>query len=271
MSDLSPFQKSPRLKALSSTMRSRGGGAVLRGGGLIIALSLFSWSHASPPSFAQKAHVFNHLSDQASDQTSNHTPDQIVFWEGFEPPGDDAPQETSGAGSRDGGACTASEPSIRALVPDSGFGLTQAERPTVFAQVPATSAQQVALIVTDEAGNYYERAFLPIATQDDVAAFTFPSEFAPLSVGTNYRWSVVVVCGETVQPDDPVLSGWIQRSDTDVLQMNGRSPLNQAQWYAQNGYWYDMLSVLRTEVRSHPRDIQAQALWQSVVNKLPQP
>ena len=267
MPGLPPFQPFSRLKSRFSTIFLRSGSTDLSIRSLAITLSLFSWSHTSQPSFAQEAHVSNRLSTQ----TSNHSPNQIVFWEGFEPPGDDAPQDTSGAGSRDGGACTASEPSIRALVPAGGFGLTQVERPTVFAQLPATSAQQVALIVTDEAGDYYERAFLPIATQDGIAAFTFPSEFAPLSVGTNYRWSVVVVCGETVQPDDPVLSGWVQRSDTGGLQMNGRSPLNQAQWYAQNGYWYDMLSVLRTEMRSYPTDTQTQALWQSVVNQLSQP
>lgn len=267
MSGLPPFQPFPHLKSRFSTIFLRGGSTALSIRSLAITLFLFSGSYASQPSFAQEANVSSRLSNQ----TSNHTPNQTIFWEGFEPPGDDAPQDTSGAGSRDGGACTASEPSIRALVPADGFGLTQVERPTVFAQLPATSAQQVALIVTNEAGDYYERAFLPIATQDDIAAFTFPSEFAPLNIGTNYRWSVVVVCGETVQPDDPVLSGWIQRSDAGVLQMNGRSPLNQAQWYAQNGYWYDMLSALRTEMRSHPTDTQTQALWQSVVNKLPQP
>ncbi|WP_198011478.1 DUF928 domain-containing protein [Synechococcus sp. PCC 7335] len=201
-------------------------------------------------------------------------PDQIVFWEGFEPPGDDAPRETSGAGSRDGPSCDVSEPAVKALMPKSNFGLTLSERPTVFAQLADTSAEQVALVVTNEAGTYYEQTFLPIP-EDDTAAFTFPNSFSPLTVGENYQWSLVVICEETVQPDDPVISGWVQRveSTPELQQASLHLPLEQARWYAENGYWYDFVAFIREEIQtleseriSPPSEaVQFEAIWESVV------
>lgn len=216
-----------------------------------IAISLLGPSPATRYSFAQAVSF----------------PESIVFWDGFEPPGDGEPEETSGAGSRDGRACTVDEPAIRPLMPARNFGLTLADHPTVFAHLPETSAKQVALIVTDEAGTYYERAFLPIP-DGDIAAFSFPPNFAPLTVGSNYQWRLVVVCGETVDPDDPVLSGWIQRTARpfEPPRLSQRSPIEQAQWYAQNGYWYDLVNLVRGEVRSHPNNQQLQTLWQSVLD-----
>ncbi len=201
-------------------------------------------------------------------------PDQIVFLEGFEPPGDGAPRDTSGAGSRDGAACNTSEPAVKALMPERNFGLTLSERPTIFTRLGNTSAEQVALVVTNEAGAYYEKAFLSVPT-DDTAAFTFPSSFTSLAVGENYRWSLVIICGETVQPDDPVLSGWVQRVDiTPESQQASQSlPIEQARWYAENGYWYDFVALVRKEIQISENERispsseaeQLQAIWQSVI------
>lgn len=215
---------------------------------------------------------------QKSVAQAAHFPDSVIFWEGFEPPGDGAPRETSGAGSRDGASCDVSEPAVKALMPERNFGLTLSERPTVFTQLADTSAEQVALVVTNEAGTYYEKAFLPIP-DDDIAAFTFPSSFSPIASGENYRWSLVVICEETVQPDDPVLSGWVQRveSTPEIQQNSQHLPLEQARWYAENGYWYDFIALLREEVRTleenislqsestPPETAQLQTIWQSVI------
>ena len=211
-------------------------------------------------------------SPQKSVAQSDQFPNQIIFWEGFEPPGDGAPRDTSGAGSRDGAACNPNEPAVKPLMPARNFGLTLSERPTVFTRLGDTSAEQVALVVTNEAGTYYEKAFLPIPA-DDIAAFTLPDSFTPLAVGENYRWSLVVICQETVQPDDPVLSGWVQRVHSTAELQPASQPLAQAQWYAENGYWYDFIAVLREEIQALEREnvplqseaARLQAIWQSVV------
>jgi len=165
----------------------------------------------------------------------------VIFQENFDPPGDDAPDRTVGAGSRSDGACPADEGRLRSRMPRRNFGLTAQSHPGIYIQLPATAAQRVLLAFRNEAGTYYERAFLPLPSpvlnEAQLFRFALPPTAAPLTVGENYQWTLVLVCGETVQPDDPVLTGWVQRTTT-----NARSA--DAQWFAQHGYWYDLLDAV---------------------------
>lgn len=236
---------------------------ILKNFGLAIALIPFTLLAAASESLARTIHASRQQPFPAQG---------IVFNSNFEPPGDGAPRDTVGAGSRDGTSCSPDEPSISALLPEQSFGLTQAAQPTIQVQLPNTSAEQIALVVQNEAGTYYERTFLPIPTSDrpdGLVSFTFPKTISPLTVGENYQWKVVVICGETVQPDDPVLSGWLQRAPLapgQQLSLNQQTVVEQALWYAQHGYWYELVEALRAELRSQPNNPQLQALWQSLLN-----
>ncbi|MDB9527526.1 DUF928 domain-containing protein [Oscillatoria sp. CS-180] len=210
------------------------------------------------------------LGPTSSDANSPATALQdIVFNSDFEPPGTGQPRDTSGAGSRDGNRCSASEDPIQAFMPDLNFGLTLAEQPTIFVEIPETTAQQVVLTLRDESGSYYERAFLPIAEQDGISSFTLPEQTPPLTPGHNYQWHVVLVCGETVQPDDPVLTGWVQRVELTADQAQELSAqtslLEQAQWYAERGYWYEFVGVLVDEAIAEPTDLELQNFLQSLL------
>lgn len=189
----------------------------------------------------------------------------VIFHEIFDPPGDDSPDRTSGLGSRDGGRCTLEEQPVQALMPERNFGLTFAELPTVVVQLPEnTSAQRLILTVTDEEGLYYAEEDFRVADQTGVISLSLPDQTRSLTIGRNYRWHVVVVCGEQPDPDNPVLAGWVQRvAETELAPKN--TPLEQAQWFAENGYWYDMLAVIMRGLKDHPNDPHLQAVWQSVV------
>ncbi|MEM9484871.1 MAG: DUF928 domain-containing protein [Cyanobacteria bacterium P01_F01_bin.116] len=195
--------------------------------------------------------------------------DKIVFQETFDPPGDDAPKDTSGVGSRDGGLCDIEEQSVDVLMPNNNFGLTLAERPSLVVQVPENSSvQRLILTVMDEAGLYYAEEDFAIADQTGLLSLSLSDEAPPLTIGRNYRWHVVVVCGEQADPDNPVLVGWVQRvAATPLLTrlLQQKEPLEQAQWLAENGYWYDLLGVLMREMKAHPHNQSLQAVWQSVV------
>ncbi len=197
------------------------------------------------------------------------TIDKIVFHETFDPPGDDAPKDTSGVGSRNGGLCNIEEQSVEVLMPENNFGLTLADRPTLVVQVPENSSvQRLILTVMDEAGLYYAEEDFGVADQTGFIRLSLSDEAPPLAVGRNYRWHVVVVCGEQADPDNPVLVGWVQRvAATPLLTrlLQQKKPLEQAQWLAENGYWYDMLGVLMSEMKAYPNNQHLQAAWQSVV------
>jgi hypothetical protein len=193
-------------------------------------------------------------------------PGRLVFQEDFDPPGDGEPKGTSGAGSRSGDRCAQNEMPIRPLMPKRNYGLTVQERPRLFVSLPKTAAKQVVLTLQDEAGTSYQRAFLPIpAGADGIASFALPDDKPPLAVGKNYQWSLVVVCGASVQPDDPIFRGWVQRvALTPQLQsqIRQKSAIEQAVWYGQEGYWYDMVATIVQAKRSHPNDRSVVAQWQ---------
>ena len=208
------------------------------------------------------------LAQPELENRSTTLPESIIFQENFEPPGNGEPENTSGAGSRDGLRCSPDEQPIRPLMPKRNYGLTLQEHPPIFIYLPKTSAQQVVLVFRDETGESYERAFLPINARTGIVNFTLPNEKPPLEVGKNYQWSLAIVCGETVQPEDPTFKGWVQRvAQTPEVEseLRQKSAIEQAAWYGANGYWYDMLLAMVQAKQTHPDDVNLTKLWEEVL------
>ena len=196
------------------------------------------------------------------------TPEQLIFQENFDPPGDGKPKDTVGAGSRDGLSCPQDEQPIRPLMPKGNYGLTLAEHPAIFVYLPNTSAKQVVLTFQDESGNSSERVFLAIASRSGITSFKLPDQQPSLTVGKNYQWSLAIVCGETLQPSDPVFKGWVQRvARTANLeqQLPQKSVIEQLQWYSKNGYWYDWLELMVQARRTQPNDAKVSSQWREML------
>jgi hypothetical protein len=171
----------------------------------------------------------------------------------FDPPGDDAPPDTVGAGSRSGDRCNPSDAPIRPLFPTQGFGLTLAAQPTLLVNLPQTAARQIVLTLEDEAKTTHDRTFYPIPAQPGIARFPLPDR--QLDAGKNYRVSLILVCGDSVQPDDPVFTTWVQRVDRTAAmeqQIQTMTPIEQTHWYAEQGYWYDLVPMLHQLQPTHP-------------------
>ena len=171
------------------------------------------------------------------------------FAQGFMPPGEGAPEETTTAGSRRDMWCDGDRAPIRSLMPTQNYGLTLAAQPTVFLEIPQTVASSVLLVVQNEAGDHNAEAILPIPDADEygVVSFQLPEGAAPLEIGPNYRWSLAVMCDGYLDPSDPFFSGWVQRVEQtpEITQTLARlSDSEQLEWLGQNGYWYDMVSLI---------------------------
>jgi hypothetical protein len=196
---------------------------------------------------------------------STNLPDRVVFSENFDPPGEPEPKTSSGAGSRDSQRCSLNEKPIKPLMPKSNFGLTFEEHPSVFIHLPKTSAKRVVLSLKDEKAKYYQRSFLPITTNGEIVSFKLPTEKSPLAIGKNYQWSLVIVCGRKVQPDDPTFRGWVQRVARTPLmdrKLANKTPIWRAKWYGDNGYWYEMLMAIEEAKKTQPTNIQLNSLLQ---------
>ncbi|MGB3641044.1 MAG: DUF928 domain-containing protein [Rivularia sp. (in: cyanobacteria)] len=211
------------------------------------------------------------LPTQAQSRLRNNTNSlskEIVFQDSFIPPGEPEPKDTKGSGSRDDGKCSPSEQKIKPLMPKRNYGLTLQKLPPVFVRLPKTKARKVMLSFRDEAGKYYQRAFLPI-TSNGIVSFSLPEDKTPLKVGKNYQWSLVVVCGNTVQPDDPTFQGWVQRVERTSQverELTGKSSVEKAKWYASRGYWYEMVAEIQQAQKLEPGNVQLSAILQDLVN-----
>jgi hypothetical protein len=135
----------------------------------------------------------------------------VSIYQAFDPPGSGAPPETHGAGSRDGQRCPSQEEPVRSLMPIER-GVTFSDRPAIAIAIPEKSPiRQALLTFRDEQEQIHAQITLPVTSKQGIARLQLPASAPPLAVGKAYRWSVVMICGETVQPDDPILSGWLQR------------------------------------------------------------
>ncbi|MBE9031030.1 DUF928 domain-containing protein [filamentous cyanobacterium LEGE 11480] len=196
---------------------------------------------------------------------------QIVFLENFDPPGSGAPPTTKGAGSRNNNSCIANAPSIESLMPQRNYALTMAERPVIFLRVPPQQrVSQAILTFRDQHRQIHAQVSLPLApitpsapspqaTISQLVQLQLPTTMPPLEIGKNYRWSVVLVCGKTPQPDDPILSGWVQRVPRQTPPTSHQSVLQKAQWHARQGRWYDLLTTLWNQADP------VQPAWQRVI------
>ncbi|BAY84311.1 hypothetical protein NIES267_38070 [Calothrix parasitica NIES-267] len=183
----------------------------------------------------------------------------------FEPPPDGEPPDTSGGGSRDPdqSRCSSNEEPIKALIPKGNFGWTLQEIPSIYVYLPKTSAKQVVLAFQDETEEYHETVFLPIKADEKVVSFSLPKDRPSLEIGKNYKWKLAFVCGDVVDVEHPQLEGWVKRIDVNSINtnLNDKTAIEQARWYAQNGYWYDLVKVLKEANEANPNDSSLNSLW----------
>lgn len=185
----------------------------------------------------------------------------------FKPPKTSKPKDSSGAGSRDGLSCAGEQP-IQVLMPHGNYGLTYQERPSIYIKLAAkTKAQRVVLAFHSEALKSYQRVFVPI-NSSGIISFSLPSDKKALVPGQNYQWSLAVVCGNTLQPDDPVFRGWVQRvARTPEIERQRlqKSIIEQITWLADKGFWYDMLDVMIKARLERPKDAQLANIWKNIL------
>ncbi len=117
----------------------------------------------------------------------------------FRPPSEDKkPEEpTAGGGSRHDGHCLQDAPvanlansslnhsSLMLLVPSTNFGLTKAERPKLWIDLPETSARQLVLSIREEGTTHHSKTFIPITGESGIVSLQ-PSPDSPSLVGKSH-------------------------------------------------------------------------------------
>ncbi|WP_347566120.1 DUF928 domain-containing protein [Scytonema sp. UIC 10036] len=192
----------------------------------------------------------------------------------FKPPRLPAPRQSTGGASRDGNNCLMAEnvgdtASITALLPSSRIGLTVKERPTILVYIPPTTAKTALFSVHDEqAKNHYQKT-INLPAKPGVMAIKLPNSAPGIKPGKNYQWSLAMICSSELEPDSPLVSGWIQRVQYPgglKNQSNSSPSLELASHLAKQGIWYDTIFELAKLRQAEPHNQTIQSSWQQLLN-----
>ena len=194
----------------------------------------------------------------------------------FDPPGEGEPDDTRGAGSRNGGRCAldleVKDPYVMPLMPGTSSGLTVASRPTLFVYVAETTAKTAnfALYLEGNPNEIYQMA-IPLVAAPGIVRIDLPEAAPVLQVGQKYEWDFSLVC----DPNDPSADYWLSGSITRTLpnpkieenkEEFGEPSLALANLYGKSGIWYDTLTTIADLRRSQPENTTYAAAWEQLLD-----
>lgn len=187
----------------------------------------------------------------------------------FIPPEDSGQPRTNRAGGRRDQFCNNSmpTPSLTLLLPPTNQGLTTAAHPTFLAYLPQTSAKQAFLTLEDEDNNYLYHTIFELPAGAGIVGIPIPDTAPALEPGKYYKVSLAMICGQVLDPNDPVVEGWIKRVELDTQSKpSPETSLELGAWYASNGIWFDTLQTLADLYEVEPDN--AIAAWEELLQSV---
>jgi len=193
----------------------------------------------------------------------------------FNPPKGGAPGGRGGASRGDAVCSTNPAEFTQRFMPltpvNSSYGLTVAQRPTLFAYIPPSSARKAFFSLKDENGRMHYQTTLPIAGSGGFLRINLPESVPPLVVGKRYHWGVAVLCAGKLKPDSPFVSSWVQRIEPSpklAEQISKTAAMEQASLYGTHGIWYDMLTILVDARQQQPNNPALRSDWTNLLSSV---
>ncbi|WP_414527848.1 DUF928 domain-containing protein [Nodularia chucula] len=189
-----------------------------------------------------------------------------------------APKKASGGASRVGiyhlnpSTVGAANPAaLIALLPQSFYGTTVSERPTILVYLPATQAETAVFSLKDEAGNTLHQMNVSVAGKTGVMAIPLPADAPALTVGKNYQWFLALKVNGTLSPSTPYIDGWIQRIQPTaelVTAMQQEDALQRATAFGKNSVWYDCVATLASLHTAEPNNATITKQWEELLSSV---
>jgi hypothetical protein len=189
-----------------------------------------------------------------------------------------APQQASAGSSRIGSqylnpsTVTAASPAaLIGLMPQSYYGTTISERPTVMVYLPASNAQEGVFSIKDQAGNMHYQMVIPVVGQSGIMTIKLPANAPSLAVGKNYQWFFALKVNGQLSPSTPYVDGWIQRIQPNAelaKAMQHDDAMKQAQALGKNGVWYDCAATLAALNITQPNNPTLVKQWQELLSSV---
>ncbi|MBD2239815.1 DUF928 domain-containing protein [Aulosira sp. FACHB-113] len=179
------------------------------------------------------------------------------------------------------GTCPLFKPELTALVPfikkadstEDVWGLTTAAHPTFwfYLPLPKNWSNQVEFTLQGEGDKQiYQTAIAP-PKQPGVIGVSLPKNVAPLELNKQYRWFLSVYCDPEKQSPPIYVEGVIQRVNLNqaiAQKLEKAQPQQQLEIYAQNGIWYETVTILAQLRQKNPNDSKLQAEWQNLITSI---
>jgi Domain of Unknown Function (DUF928) len=192
--------------------------------------------------------------------------------------GNSTPQHASGGASRVGSyqlnpsAVAASGPAaLIAVLPQSFYGTTLSEHPTIMVYLPASNAQEAVFSLKDEAGNMQYQMTIPVAGKSGVISVKLPNDAPALAVGKNYQWLLALKLDGQLRPSTPYIDGWIERIQPSAeltTAMQHKDTLKQAEALGKNGVWYDCVATLAKLHADQPTNVTILKQWEELLSSV---
>ncbi|MEH1840312.1 MAG: DUF928 domain-containing protein [Nostoc sp.] len=192
--------------------------------------------------------------------------------------GNSAPRQASGGASRVGSyylnpstVAAGGPAALIALLPQSFYGTTVSQRPTILVYIPASNAEEAVFSLKDEAGNIQYKMTIPVALKAGVIAVKLPADAPALAVGKNYQWFLAVKVNGTLGPSTPYVDGWIERIQPTaelVTAMQQKDALKQATAFGKNGVWYDCVATMAVLHTAQPRNAAIIKQWEELLSSV---
>lgn len=174
------------------------------------------------------------------------------------------PRRTTGSGTRDGNrSCVARGRGIlpmTAMMPLDNVGTTIAADPSLLVYVPPTTAQFAEVVIEDENFNeVYVKSDITLAPElhEEPGIVALKLEGANLEPHRTYTWTFNIICNGRDRSRDRSIEGLFERQELDAdleTQLEGASPLEQAQLYARSGIWNEAVLLLAKMRSSEPEE-----------------
>jgi Domain of Unknown Function (DUF928) len=177
-------------------------------------------------------------------------------------------------------ACPPTEPDLTALVPFTQesnsvinvWGQTTEEHPTWFFYVPYTKDLRYAVefVLQDQDSNdneVYQKA-IALPDKPGVIRVSLPTTAPGLALNKQYRWFFTISCDQKKNSPPTFVEGVIQRVELNpavVKELQTTELLKRYAIYAQNGIWYEALTILAQLRQKNPA---LQTEWQNLLGSI---
>jgi Domain of Unknown Function (DUF928) len=202
------------------------------------------------------------------------------------PPNLGAPKGRTGGGASRG-TCIQSQ-AMHAVLPsdaDRSYSLTASERPTFWFYLPNRPHPETRLeFVLQDATDRY--VYKTVLTQPKVSAglvsVTVPEQSSPLVANATYSWTLSLQCNPEKPRQMAFIRGSIQRvaiasSSRAMTHQESASILStaittsdqatKARLYAQQGLWYDAITILAQALQTQSADPSTVQVWKDLLER----